>query len=69
MLLGMVTMNVAKARRGFAEVINRVQFFNEAVALTRNGKACAVVVPVEDFEQLRQLRRAKPASAPARSKR
>jgi prevent-host-death family protein len=53
----MTTIDTGTARREFAEVLNRVRFTKEPVTLTRYGKACAAIVPLEVLEELEHFRR------------
>ncbi|MFC6886107.1 MULTISPECIES: type II toxin-antitoxin system Phd/YefM family antitoxin [Actinomadura] len=60
---------VTKARKIFAELLNRVIYGGEEVVLTRHGKPVAALVTADDLELLRQVRAARidlrSASAPA----
>ncbi|MFB4320324.1 type II toxin-antitoxin system Phd/YefM family antitoxin [Actinomadura sp. 21ATH] len=47
---------VTKARKIFAELLNRVIYGGEEVVLTRHGKTVAAIVSAEDLELLRQFR-------------
>ena len=51
----MDTLSTAEARDQFSDVINRAAYGKERVVLTRRGKALVAVVPIEDFELLREL--------------
>lgn len=54
-----VEIAVTKARKIFAELLNRVVYGGEEVVLTRHGKAVAGLVSAEDLELLRQVRAAR----------
>ncbi|MFC9974515.1 type II toxin-antitoxin system Phd/YefM family antitoxin [Spirillospora sp. NPDC127200] len=47
---------VTEARKEFADLVNRVAYAGERVALTRRGKVIAALVSAEDLELLEQLR-------------
>lgn len=47
---------VTKARKIFAELLNRVVYGGEEIVLTRHGKTVAGIVSAEDLELLRQVR-------------
>jgi prevent-host-death family protein len=47
-------IDTASARRHLADLVNRVLYTKERITLTRYGKACAVLVPVEDVALLDQ---------------
>lgn len=51
----MSNLSAAKVRSDFSEVLNRVAFGKERVAINRRGKVVAVVVPIEDLELLEAL--------------
>lgn len=48
-------VSVTEARRGFADLCNRVAYGRERVAIERHGKACVAVVPYADVELLEEL--------------
>ncbi len=50
----MPSIETAAARRQLAQVVNRVRFAKVRFTLTRYGKACAAIVPIEDLERLRK---------------
>ncbi|MFG2246395.1 type II toxin-antitoxin system Phd/YefM family antitoxin [Spirillospora sp. NPDC048823] len=50
---------VTKARKIFAELLNRVIYGGEEIVLTRHGKTVAGLVSAEDLELLRQVRAAR----------
>lgn len=50
---------VTKARKIFAELLNRVVYGGEEIVLTRHGKTVAALVSAEDLELLRQVRAAR----------
>jgi prevent-host-death family protein len=47
---------VTEARKEFADLVNRVAYTGERVALTRRGKVMAALVSAEDLELLESLR-------------
>lgn len=49
-------VTVADARKGLAELLNRVAFAKEQVVLTRHGRQVAAIVPIEDLEFLSRMR-------------
>jgi len=51
----MSALTVSKARKLFAETVNRVAYTKERVMVERHGKAVVAMVPVEDVELLRDL--------------
>jgi prevent-host-death family protein len=51
----MNAISTVEAKTGFSELVNRVAFGKERVALTRRGKALAVIIPMEDLEALERL--------------
>ena len=51
----MTTLSIVNARNNMAEVINRVSYSGERVALARRGKTVAVLVSVADAELLARL--------------
>lgn len=51
----MTNIPTVKARDQLADIINRVAYGKERIALTRRGKAVAGIVPVEDIELLEAL--------------
>jgi prevent-host-death family protein len=61
---------VTEARKEFADLVNRVAYTGERVALTRRGKVMAALVSAEDLELLENLRAERldlsqrPAAAP-----
>jgi len=69
-MLNAVDMTVTQARAEFADLVNRVSYTGEPVALTRRGKVMAALVSAEDLELLESLRAhrfdlTRPAPAPA----
>ena len=66
----MATMDTATARRQLADLVSRVRFTKERITLTRYGKACAALVPLEDLDELckraprRKRSKARAASSP-----
>lgn len=51
----MTIITTVKARKQFADVVNRAAYGKERVVLTRRGKGLAAVVPIEDIEILEKL--------------
>lgn len=52
-------VTTAEARKNLADLLNRVAYTREHVLVTRRGREIAAIVPVEDFELLQRLRRAR----------
>ncbi|NLT05538.1 MAG: type II toxin-antitoxin system Phd/YefM family antitoxin [Solirubrobacterales bacterium] len=48
-------MALSQARESLADVVNRIRFGGERVALTRHGRPVAALVPVADAELLERL--------------
>jgi len=48
-------ISVSEARDALAEMVNRVAYSHERVALTRRGRTLAVLVSVEDLKKLEAL--------------
>jgi prevent-host-death family protein len=46
----METMTAEEARKGFADLLNRVGILKESVVITRHGKPLAKLVPYETDE-------------------
>jgi prevent-host-death family protein len=55
-MLNAVDMTVTQARAEFADLVNRVAYTGEPIALTRRGKVMAALVSAEDLELLESLR-------------
>jgi prevent-host-death family protein len=55
-MLNAVDVTVTQARAEFADLVNRVAYTGERVALTRRGKIMAALVTAEDLELLESLR-------------
>ncbi|WP_055588026.1 type II toxin-antitoxin system Phd/YefM family antitoxin [Peterkaempfera griseoplana] len=53
---------VTQARAAIADLVNRVAYAGERIALTRHGRTVAALVSAEDLERLRALD-ADPAAA------
>lgn len=51
----MTTITAGKAREKFSELVSRVGYAKERVAVTRRGKTIAAIVPIEDMELLEKL--------------
>ena len=49
------TINSKKARKDFADNINRVAYGHERLTVTRHGKVVAAIIPIEDLEFLEQI--------------
>jgi len=45
---------VSVARERFADLVNAAAYRDEATYVTRHGKRIAVIVPVEEFEEMRE---------------
>ncbi len=50
-------VGVTEARTRFAELVDQVRYQGDTVTLIKSGKAAAVIVPVELFEQWQAARR------------
>ena len=48
-------ISVSEARDALAEMVNRVAYSHERVALTRRGRTLAALVSVEDLKTLKAL--------------
>jgi prevent-host-death family protein len=48
-------VSIAEVRDNLADALNRVAYAGERIVLTRRGKGVAVLVSMEDFDQLRQM--------------
>lgn len=44
------------ARQNLGDLLNQVQYRNDSVVITKDGKAVAALVDVELFERIRRLR-------------
>jgi prevent-host-death family protein len=51
-------INTNKARKDFADNINRVAYGHERLTVTRHGKPVAAIISVEDLEFLEKLEHA-----------
>ncbi|MFI0446080.1 type II toxin-antitoxin system Phd/YefM family antitoxin [Actinomadura sp. 6N118] len=51
-----VDVPVTEARANFADLVNRVSYTGEPIALTRRGRVMAAIVSAEDLELLRLLK-------------
>jgi prevent-host-death family protein len=49
------TVNSAKARRSFSDLLSESGYGGSRIVVTRKGKAIAAVVPIEDLEALQAL--------------
>lgn len=54
-----VDVPMTEARANLADLINRVAYTGEPIALTRRGRVMAAIVSAEDLELLRRLREAR----------
>jgi len=59
----MKSVLIGEARKGITEIINRVAYAGERVALCRRGRPLAVLVSVEDAELLDSLEEAQDLKA------
>ena len=53
--IGMTKVSTAAARARFPDVVNRVSYAKERVALTRYGHTLAAIVPAEDLVLLEAM--------------
>jgi len=44
------------ARQNFGDLLNQVQYRNDSILITKDGKAVAALVDVDLFERIRRLR-------------
>ena len=51
----MTSISTAQARDQLSDIINRVAYGKERIALTRRGKPLVAIVPIEDVELLEEL--------------
>ena len=51
----MTSVTTVQMRKEISDILGRVAFRKERVAVTRNGKTVAVVIPVEDLHLLEAL--------------
>jgi prevent-host-death family protein len=64
----MAAIDITQAQDNFSDTIDRVAEAKERITLTRNGRAVAVLVPVEDARRLDELENgseAGPVTSPA----
>ena len=54
MIVASAEYPVSAAREHFADLVNAAAFREEATYITRHGKRIAVIVPVADFEEMRE---------------
>jgi len=53
----MVTeVSAVKFRQNLGEMLNQVQYRKDAVVVTKDGKAVAVLIDAEQFERIRRAR-------------
>lgn len=55
------SLTVAEARATFADVLNRVTYAHDRIALTRRGRVVGAIISGEDLELLEQLEDARDA--------
>lgn len=48
-------IDASEARKQMAQVLGRVSFGREHIAVDKHGKTAAVMVPLDDYEHYRQL--------------
>ena len=48
-------VSIGKVKRDISELVNRAAFGKERIILTSRGKPKAVIVPMDDYERLKQL--------------
>ena len=46
-----ITLGVTEARKGFSELIEKVQYRGDAYMINRHGKPAAAIVPVRVYEK------------------
>jgi prevent-host-death family protein len=51
----MCQVSIAEVRDNLADALNRVAYTGERIVLTRRGKGVAVLVSMEDLDQLRKM--------------
>jgi prevent-host-death family protein len=51
----MTRIPVSRARQQFADTLNRVVNRGERIILARRGRELAAIVPMDDFELIREL--------------
>ena len=51
----MDSMNVTELRKRVADVVSRVAYGKERVAIAKHGRRVAVIIPAEDADYLEQL--------------
>jgi len=49
------TVNSKRARKDFADNINRVSYGHERITITRYGKDVAAIIPIEDLRFLEEI--------------
>ncbi|MEV5572172.1 type II toxin-antitoxin system Phd/YefM family antitoxin [Spirillospora sp. NPDC052269] len=54
--MNLVEVPVTEARAQFADLVNKVAYTGEPVAITRRGRVMAALVSPEDLELLKSLR-------------
>jgi prevent-host-death family protein len=52
------TVSIGQVKRDISELVNRVAYGHERIVLTSRGKPKAVLVSIEDYEQLRKVNQA-----------
>lgn len=53
----MTRLNVSKAQKEFAEVVNRAAYGKELTIVSRRGKDLAAAIPIDDLRLLERLAR------------
>ena len=51
----MAAIPVKKLRENLAEALNRARYKNERIIVTKNNKAAAAIVPIQDLELLEKI--------------
>jgi len=52
-----ITISAMDARKQFGDMLNRVALRHDDFLIERNGRPLAVVIPLEEYEQMKALRR------------
>ncbi len=50
-------LGVSEARGNFSEIVEKVQYKNDAFIISRHGKPVAAVVPIEVYENWKRQRK------------
>ncbi len=56
-----IEISIGQVKRDISELVNRVAYQGERVVLTSRGRPKAVLVSLEDYEQLREMEQGKSA--------